>query len=106
VLVHFNRAASIIVNANYSIMRSAVMRRLSDGIAGSVRFAVREPTEWQRIGNQIDSPFVFARADFVNAVRAGQHARPAVRCIVWLDDISDEDESNERRSTPDTKCNA
>ena len=25
-----------------------------------------EPTEWQRIGNQIDAAMIFARADFVN----------------------------------------
>ena len=25
-----------------------------------------EPTEWQRIGNQIKAEFIFARADFVN----------------------------------------
>jgi hypothetical protein len=25
----------------------------------------KEPTEWQRIGNQIDAAFVFARADLV-----------------------------------------
>jgi hypothetical protein len=27
---------------------------------------VAEPTEWQRLGNQVKTAFVFARADFVN----------------------------------------
>ena len=45
-------------------------------VAGS--FAIRQsktilarctqPTEWQRIGNQIDAAFIFARADFVNVI--------------------------------------
>jgi hypothetical protein len=28
----------------------------------------RERTEWQRIENQIDAAFVFARSDFVNVL--------------------------------------
>jgi hypothetical protein len=28
-----------------------------------------EPTEWQRIGNQIDAAFIFSLADFVNVHR-------------------------------------
>jgi hypothetical protein len=28
--------------------------------------ALPEPPEWQRVGDQIDAAFVFARADFVN----------------------------------------
>jgi hypothetical protein len=30
---------------------------------------------------------IFAGADFVNAVKAGHHARPAVSCIAWLGDF-------------------
>jgi hypothetical protein len=40
---------------------------VSDSVGDSVRFAVAQPTEWQRIGNQIDTAMIFARADFVNA---------------------------------------
>jgi hypothetical protein len=42
---------------------------VSDCIAGRIRFAIPELTEWQRIGNQIDAALVFARADFVNVRR-------------------------------------
>jgi hypothetical protein len=31
---------------------------------GCVRPAISEPTEWKRIGNQIDAAMIFARADF------------------------------------------
>jgi hypothetical protein len=30
---------------------------------------LRRPPEWQRIGNQIDAAFIFARADFVNGFK-------------------------------------
>ena len=38
------------------------------------RRCCRQPTEWQRIGNQIDGAMIFARADLVNArvKRAGR----------------------------------
>jgi hypothetical protein len=38
-------------------------------IADRVWFAVPEPTEWQRIGNQINAALVFAWSDFVNVHR-------------------------------------
>jgi hypothetical protein len=31
-----------------------------------IRRVVPQPTEWQRVRNQIDTAFVFARSDFVN----------------------------------------
>jgi hypothetical protein len=31
-----------------------------------IRRIIPEPTEWQRIGNQIDATFIFTRSDFVN----------------------------------------
>jgi hypothetical protein len=34
-------------------------------IADCVRPVIPQPTEWQRIGNQIDAALVFARTDFV-----------------------------------------
>ena len=33
--------------------------------------AISQPTEWQRIGNQVNAAFVFARADFVNVDHFG-----------------------------------
>jgi hypothetical protein len=30
-------------------------------------FGAPQPTEWQRVRNQIDAAMIFARADFVNA---------------------------------------
>jgi len=41
-----------------------------DCIGDGFRFAIPQPTEWQRIGNQIDAAFVLARTDFVNVHRA------------------------------------
>jgi hypothetical protein len=38
---------------------------VADCVANRVRLAIPQPTEWQRIGNQIDAAFVFALADFV-----------------------------------------
>src|SRR5215475_1827910 len=38
---------------------------VSDRIRGCVRAAVPQPTEWQRIGNQIDAAMIFARMDLI-----------------------------------------
>ena len=43
--------------------------RVADCIAGSVRSVIPQPTERQRIGDQIDAAMIFARADFVNVCR-------------------------------------
>jgi hypothetical protein len=54
-------------------------------VADCIRFAVPQPTEWQRIGNQIDATMIFAGAHF--AKRAGIvddmfiH-RPAIKAIL------------------------
>src|SRR5438128_7764402 len=39
---------------------------VSDCVGDSVSIAIPQPTEWQRIGNQIEAAFIFARADFVS----------------------------------------
>jgi hypothetical protein len=44
------------------------VHRVADCVIDSVRLTVPQPTEWQRIGNQIDAAFIFARADFVKAL--------------------------------------
>jgi len=69
VLVRFDHVASGIINENHGIMRAAAMLRVSDCVRDSIRLAIPQPTEWQRIGNQIDAAFILARADFVNVVR-------------------------------------
>ena len=39
---------------------------VSDCVRDGVWLAIPKPTEWQRIGNQIDAAMIFARAHFVN----------------------------------------
>jgi hypothetical protein len=45
-----------------------------DCICDGIRPGVPQPTERQRIGNQIKAAFIFARADFVNVFWAGYRA--------------------------------
>ena len=63
VLVCLDHVASRIVNANYAIMGAAAVLRVIDCRA---RVLIPQPTEWQRIRNQIDAALIFARANFVN----------------------------------------
>ncbi|HTG28837.1 MAG TPA: hypothetical protein VK818_11515 [Methylomirabilota bacterium] len=65
-LVRFDRLPSVIANANDNAVGAAVETCVADCIAGDIRFAVRQATEWQRIGNQIDAAMIFAGPDFVN----------------------------------------
>jgi hypothetical protein len=44
------------------------MLRVTDCIRDGIGIAIPQPTEWQRIGNQINAAFIFARADFANAI--------------------------------------
>jgi hypothetical protein len=39
---------------------------VSECVADCIRLTIPQAPEWQRIGNQIDAAFIFARADFVN----------------------------------------
>ena len=48
-------------------MRPAVLYRVAN--CGCIRLAIPQTTEWQRIGNEIDSAMTFARAYFINAHR-------------------------------------
>jgi hypothetical protein len=59
VLVRFYHIACIIVNANHSIMGAAAVLRVIDCRA---RVLIPEPTEGQRIGNQIDAAMILAGA--------------------------------------------
>jgi hypothetical protein len=47
------------------------MFRVTDCVADRVRLTIPQATEWQHIGNQIDTAFIFAGADFVNVLGAG-----------------------------------
>ena len=42
------------------------MLRVSDCIADCIRPVVPQATEWEGIASEIDAPFIFARAYFVN----------------------------------------
>jgi hypothetical protein len=53
VLVCFDHVASVIVNANHSVVRTAAMLGVADCVADRVWLAVPKSTEWKRIGNQI-----------------------------------------------------
>jgi hypothetical protein len=58
VLVRLDHVASVIVNANHSIVRPTVMLRVADCIAHCIRLAVPQATEWERLENRIDAAFV------------------------------------------------
>jgi hypothetical protein len=66
VLVRLNHVASIIVNANHRIVRAAAMFGVTDCVRDCIRLAVPQPTEWQRVGKEIDAAMIFPRADLVN----------------------------------------
>jgi len=63
--VRFDHVARSIVNANHGIMRAEAVFGVSDCV---IRFGVPEATEWQRIGDQIDTAFIFARVYFINVL--------------------------------------
>ena len=63
-----------------------------DFVANRVRLAIPQTTEWQRIGDQIDAAFVFARADFVTcgecrAVGSIRLVRQFGSFVRWPDDV-------------------
>jgi hypothetical protein len=60
VLVRLDHVASLIVNANHGIVWLASMFRVPDCVADSVRLAIPQPTEWQRVADQINAAMIFA----------------------------------------------
>jgi hypothetical protein len=38
-------------------------------VADRIRFAIPQPTEWQRIGNQIDAAGIFTGSHFISVMR-------------------------------------
>ena len=47
-------------------MLTAAMLCVAENVADRVWVAVPQPTEWQRIGNQINAAMIFARTDLIN----------------------------------------
>jgi hypothetical protein len=66
VLMGFDHIARFIVNANHSSMSAAEKLCVANCVADRVWLAVPKPTEWQRVGNQINASMIFARVNFVN----------------------------------------
>jgi hypothetical protein len=67
VLVRLDQIACRMVNVKHGIMWAAAMLSVSDCIRDGIGIAIPQPTEWERIGNQINAAFMFAGSDFVNA---------------------------------------
>jgi hypothetical protein len=59
VFVRLDHVASVIVNANHSVIRTAVKLGEAYSIADCVRFGIPQCAEWQHVGNQIDTTFIF-----------------------------------------------
>jgi hypothetical protein len=51
---------------------------VANGVFDRVGFAIPEPTEWQRIGNQINAAMIFARADFKKRVQKSSFTKTRV----------------------------
>jgi hypothetical protein len=66
VLMRCDHVAGFILNANHCIMQTAAVFGVSDSVRDGVWPGVPQPTERQRIGDEINAALVFARADFVN----------------------------------------
>ena len=56
--VRSDYVARFIVNANHSVVRTAAMFRVVNGVGDRIRLTVPQPTKWQRAGNQIDSAMI------------------------------------------------
>jgi len=59
VLVCFDHAASVIVNANHGIMRAAEMLRVSDCVRNGIWLGVPQCAKRQPIGNWIDTATIY-----------------------------------------------
>ena len=69
-LVRLDHVASVIVNANHGTMSAAVVFRVADCIRDRIGIAIPQTTEWQHIGDEINTAFILARADFVKVLRS------------------------------------
>ena len=57
--MRLDHIASVIINADHSIMWPAAVLGVANCIADRILFAIPQPTEWQYIGNQIDAALIF-----------------------------------------------
>jgi hypothetical protein len=64
--VSVNHDASLIVNANYSVMRPAVELRKLNRVGDRVCLGKPQATKPQRVADEITTPGVHARADLIN----------------------------------------
>ena len=55
VLVRLDHVSNVIVNANHSIMRTAVMRCVSDCVVYRTWPVIPHPTEREHVGNEINA---------------------------------------------------
>ena len=67
-LVRVAHVASVIANANHGAMCPTVKLCVADCVGHCIWLAIPHPTEWQRVGDQIDAALVAARMDFVNVL--------------------------------------
>jgi hypothetical protein len=51
--------------SGHSFVRAAAKLGIADCVAHCVTLTIPQSTEWQRVGDQIDAAFIFARSDFV-----------------------------------------
>ena len=58
-----DHVASFIVNADHGGMSPAAMLSISDYM---IQLGIPQPTEWQRVGDEIKAAFVSTRSHFVN----------------------------------------
>ncbi|TMP93668.1 MAG: hypothetical protein E6L08_05095 [Verrucomicrobia bacterium] len=59
VLVRFDHVVSVIVKANHCVMRPTAKLGVADCISDCVWLTVPEPTQWERIGDEIKAVMIF-----------------------------------------------
>ena len=94
-LVRVDHFARVIVDADDGMIRSTAVLCVSDSVRDCIRPVVPQPTKCQRIGNEVNAAFIFARADFITCVRCNaipahalaasispRHSTRAIACAV------------------------
>jgi hypothetical protein len=75
-----DHVARLIVNANHSVMRTAVKLRVADCVADCVWVAVLPAIKWQHVGNQIKAALVAARGALRKVLASGLDERDYFDC--------------------------
>jgi hypothetical protein len=104
-----DHVACCIVNADHSIVRAAVMLGIADCIADRIRPVVPQPTERQRVREQIKAAMIFARADCVSVhhfiiVSSRRYAATVKEQAVQMQKVSAELEVS--KAAPQTVLNS